>query len=133
MKFAELIRQIDAWHFKITLFVMMQFEAIVQDERDCKKIQSILDGYQQSDRQWTVLHMQLVKKQKDMFDDFWVALATAYNEHKFIIQHDGKGLCEFSEPTWSSDDSSQFASLRNKWEPYIRKARINNRKEDADE
>lgn len=127
MTFAELIRQLDAWKFKTTLFVMMQFEAIAQDERDCKIIQSKLDKYQQSDRQWTILHMQLTKKQKNVFDDFWTALATARNEQVFMAEHDGKGLCEFAEPTWSSTDSSQFASLRNKWEPYIRKAREKNR------
>lgn len=133
MPFAELIRQIDLWGFKITLYVMMQFEAIAKDGQDCRTIEHSLSEYRPDDRQWTIIHSQLAKKQAQLRDDCWLAVATAYGEAQFAKTHDGLGLCEFAEPAWSMADKSQFASLRSKWEPYIRKARIKNRKEDADE
>lgn len=129
MTFAELIKQIDYWDYPITLFVMMQFEAVEQIQRDVKKVQTSLDEYDEDDRQWTVIHMQLTKKQALLKDNCWCALATAYDELQFAKTHDGKGLCEWAEASWTMTDASQFATLRQKWMPYVKKAREMNRGE----
>lgn len=129
MTFAELIAQIDLWKFDITLFVLLQFEAIEKDQKDCKIIQKSLDEYEPDDRQWTVIHMQLIKKQAQLVDDCFLALWAAYAETRFAKENGGKGLCELDEPTWTMTDASQFASLRKKWLPYVKKAREMNRGE----
>lgn len=129
MTFAELIAQIDLWKFDITLYVLMQFEAIEQDQRDCKTIQKSLNEYEPDDRQWTVIHMQLIKKQAQLLDDCFLALWVAHSETRFVAANDGKGTFESLEPVWTMTDATQFATLRQKWMPYIKKAREMNRGE----
>lgn len=129
MTFAELIAQIDLWKFDITLYVLMQFEAIEQDQRDCKTIQKSLNEYEPDDRQWTVIHMQLIKKQAQLLDDCFLALWVAHSETRFALANGGEGTFESLEPVWTMTDASQFASLRKKWLPYVKKAREMNRGE----
>jgi hypothetical protein len=129
MTFAELIAQIDLWKFDITLYVLMQFEAIEQDQRDCKTIQKSLNEYEPDDRQWTVIHMQLIKKQAQLLDDCFLALWVAHSETRFVAANDGKGTFESLEPVWTMTDATQFATLRQKWMPYVKKAREMNRGE----
>jgi hypothetical protein len=129
MTFAELIAQIDLWKFDITLYVLMQFEAIEQDQRDCKTIQKSLNEYEPDDRQWTVIHMQLIKKQAQLLDDCFLALWVAHSETRFVAANDGKGTFESLEPVWTMTDATQFATLRQKWLPYVKKAREINQKE----
>lgn len=127
LTFAELIKQIDLWHFDITLFVMDQFEEIEKARSDCKRIEELLAEYDQEDRQWTILHTQLIKKQRYLREAYWVAISTAFDETRFALDHDGKGTYEDSEPTWTMADASHCASLRNKWLPFIKKAREMNK------
>lgn len=129
MTFAELIAQIDLWKFDITLYVLMQFEAIEQDQRDCKTIQKSLNEYEPDDRQWTVIHMQLIKKQAQLLDDCFLALWVAHSETRFVAANDGKGTFESLEPVWTMTDATQFATLRQKWMQYVKKAREMNRGE----
>lgn len=123
MTFAEIIREIDAWQYPLTLYVMMQLDEVQNQQQRIRQIKKDLAQYDPTDRQYTVIHMQLAKEQRRLQDDMWLVMVAAAGEKKFEAEHDGKGMVEFVEPTWTMQETSQYATMRTKWNKYADAAR----------